>query len=351
MIKKIKIKNFQSHKNSELLLHKGVNVIVGSSDSGKSAIIRALKWVVFNKPKGDGYRNWEGGDTEVTLETEQSKITRLKSNTENKYFLENRKGTLVFAAFGHDIPKEISDELNIEEVNLQTQSDSPFLISNTSGEVAHHFNKMAGIDKIDYARQKIQSRLNQVTSNIQRKTEQRTELRKSISEFDYLDDLEIKVDDIGKQENLINKDEEKIKNLNKIKSEITDKNNKIQYLEKYIKAEILLNKITALLETKKELNQQIHSIQNQIKKLSFLDKQMSDLKDIEKGESLVDDLMKIASMRNEKNKQSSDLNYLMEKIIYADELIEKRKTKNQEQEQLYKENMKGNCPLCNSKLT
>ena len=46
MIDKIKIENIQSHKNTELNLSNGINVIVGSSNNGKSAILRALYWAI-----------------------------------------------------------------------------------------------------------------------------------------------------------------------------------------------------------------------------------------------------------------------------------------------------------------
>ena len=48
MIKSLHIQNFQSHKKTTLKFHKGINVVIGQSDSGKSAIIRALNWTINN---------------------------------------------------------------------------------------------------------------------------------------------------------------------------------------------------------------------------------------------------------------------------------------------------------------
>ena len=76
MIKKLHIRNFQSHKDSRLIFSDGVNVIVGNSDSGKSAILRALNWVITNRPSGDSYiSNW-GGPTYVIVETEEGTVIR-----------------------------------------------------------------------------------------------------------------------------------------------------------------------------------------------------------------------------------------------------------------------------------
>lgn len=54
-ISRIEIVNFQSHSYTDLYLSDGVNVIVGPSDSGKTAIIRAIKWVLFNEPSGSSF--------------------------------------------------------------------------------------------------------------------------------------------------------------------------------------------------------------------------------------------------------------------------------------------------------
>ncbi|MCK9524299.1 MAG: AAA family ATPase, partial [Limnochordia bacterium] len=39
MIEKLTLKNFQSHKHSELEFAPGLNAIIGQSDSGKSALL------------------------------------------------------------------------------------------------------------------------------------------------------------------------------------------------------------------------------------------------------------------------------------------------------------------------
>ena len=55
MIKSIDIENFQSHKKTRIDFDPGVNVIIGRSDSGKTSILRALNWVINNKPSGEAF--------------------------------------------------------------------------------------------------------------------------------------------------------------------------------------------------------------------------------------------------------------------------------------------------------
>lgn len=48
MLKVIRIKNFESHEDTEIVFDSGFNVVVGDSDGGKSSLIRALDLVSTN---------------------------------------------------------------------------------------------------------------------------------------------------------------------------------------------------------------------------------------------------------------------------------------------------------------
>ncbi len=146
MLQKIEINNFQSHKNSVLEFDKGVNIIVGTSDSGKSSIMRAINKVLRNRPLGDGFCSYWGGKTSILLQTENVEIEWTKSNPD-AYRLNDTE----FKAFGTDVPEEIKQELNMDLVNIQNQHDSSFLISKSPGEVAQHFNKIAHLENINIA--------------------------------------------------------------------------------------------------------------------------------------------------------------------------------------------------------
>ena len=69
MITKIEIKNFQSHKHTVIDFSNGVNVIIGSSDCGKSAIIKAMRWCITNSPAGNSFRSNFASEKEPTSVT------------------------------------------------------------------------------------------------------------------------------------------------------------------------------------------------------------------------------------------------------------------------------------------
>lgn len=144
----IEIQNFQSHKHTVLPLSPGTNVIVGASDSGKSAILRALTWVITNRPLGDAFRSEWGGETKVSLVTSDGHtVDRVRSASRNDYVVDG----VVLSAFGTEVPEEVTNVLRLDELSVQGQMDSPFLLAMSPGEAARLLNRAASLDEIDRA--------------------------------------------------------------------------------------------------------------------------------------------------------------------------------------------------------
>src|SRR5690554_3878620 len=108
-IKKVILENFQSHKYTEIELDQYLNVIVGPSDQGKTAIIRGLKWALFNEPSGDFFiREGETECSVTVIFNDNSKIKRYRSKNKNVYYLYNNEGKeLILEGFGTKVPQEV----------------------------------------------------------------------------------------------------------------------------------------------------------------------------------------------------------------------------------------------------
>jgi DNA repair protein SbcC/Rad50 len=163
MLQSIELKDFQSHKSRRLELHPGVNSIVGPSDSGKSAIVRALLWLITNRPLGEGFvshwnRTPKGGLKEETSATAVLDNGVIISRARSKDFNGYRIGERELEAIRADIPEEVVSQLNFGEVNIQRQMDAPFLLSESPGEVARFFNRTIKLDLIDSLLTLIESR-------------------------------------------------------------------------------------------------------------------------------------------------------------------------------------------------
>ena len=62
MINKLKTKNYQSHQDTELNFDPGVNIIIGSSNEGKSVIMRVFEWIINNRPLGASFVSYWNKD-------------------------------------------------------------------------------------------------------------------------------------------------------------------------------------------------------------------------------------------------------------------------------------------------
>jgi exonuclease SbcC len=183
MIDKLEMVNFQSHKNSTIEFGSGVNVIVGSSDSGKSAILRALLWVITNQPAGDGFRRHGTKETRVSLSIDGTTIDRIKSDSKNLYRIDGRE----HKAFGKgQVPPEIAEFLNFHDINFSKQMDPAFMLSNSPGEVARYLNQIVKLDTIDQSMSNITSWQRNNNRDIRETTERIDELKGDLKEFAYL---------------------------------------------------------------------------------------------------------------------------------------------------------------------
>ena len=149
MIQKLRIKNYQSHKDTTLILHPGVNVIVGQSQNGKSALLRSLVWVKDNRPLGFGFNSWftKGKEpTEVEVQVDGISIIKTKSKSKTTYTINEKD---LDYKEGKGIPDEVTRLLNLSELNIQPQLDPFFLINSSPQEVARTFNRVTKVEHTD----------------------------------------------------------------------------------------------------------------------------------------------------------------------------------------------------------
>jgi exonuclease SbcC len=211
MIQKLKIQNFQSHKDTTLEFHSGVNVIVGASDSGKTAILRALRWLIWNRPNGEDFRSDWGGDTRISMsvsnltsfESVDNSITIIREKgKENIYEILGiiDMGVKTLKAFGTSVPEEIQHALNIDSTNLQKQFDSPFLISSSPGEVAAYFNQVAHLEKIDSSVSYVNGKILNLNSALKASQLTLGEFHEELEKFSYIDKFEIDLEELEHQQ-------------------------------------------------------------------------------------------------------------------------------------------------------
>lgn len=192
MLKHIKIGNFQIHANTELDFDSGMNVIAGSSDNGKSSIIRAIRWVVTNRPSGFAFhKHGTNEDTVVSLEFDDTTVGRCKGLKNSGGYKWQGK---TFSALRTDVPPEIQRALNMGDINIQSQHDPYFLLQDSPGEVAKKLNVVAGLsiigETIQYANAHVRSRKEEVGSLLQQISRTKEELSSTDWAEQYKEDVE-----------------------------------------------------------------------------------------------------------------------------------------------------------------
>lgn len=256
MIIKVEIENFQSHKNTVLEFVPGTNVVIGESDAGKSAIFRAINWVITNRPLGDTFRSDWGGDTRVAIYTsEGDAIERIKTASRNVYVINGKALT----AFGSEVPEQVSEILRMDEANIQSQMDVPFLLAVSPGEAARMLNKAASIDDIDYTISNLRGEYQKISNNVKFNEGKLKDYEEKIKEYDNIPILEEKLErventekELEKQEQMLVKLSQLVSDIRRIHTELEKTKNIPQTIQKF---EQILSRYKEYGEQRKRLDQ------------------------------------------------------------------------------------------------
>ena len=347
MIDKIKIENIQSHKNTELNLSNGINVIVGSSNNGKSAILRALYWAIYNRPLGIDTlcSHWalddkgkQKSDMKVTITKGDDVLIRKKSKDSNLYSINDK----VLEAIKTDVPNEVKEFFKLNETNIQKQQDTPFLVSSSNYEVAKYFNSIARLDVIDKVLSYTEQTKRKVRYKIEDMETQSKEYETLIDSYKWVDSIVPKLEEYEQVDSEFNKLNSEFKTIS---ISIIDYEN---YLAKINSVKSVLDVKEAISEydnISKEIEQkeyELNEITNTISKYDKLInkvKVFTDIKDVSDKIATYDKLCtKVSTI-----KQSIDsITDTLDSYRYYTKLIE---SKLSEVDKLKKQ-LPTICPLC-----
>lgn len=184
MIDAIELTDWEGHKHSLLELDENVTVITGKSHNGKSSIIRAIDWVLNNRPVSTAYfpRGKKKPESTVSISTEDGFISRIRNKQNN--FYETDDG--VFTALRSGVPDEVKDFLGMTEINLQLQKDVHFMLTDTAGKRAKQLNEIAGLSEMDTAIEKINRLHRAVNAKYDTKTTILSDLEKEYKALEWV---------------------------------------------------------------------------------------------------------------------------------------------------------------------
>ena len=346
MITSAHLQNCQSHKDTIIHLHEGVNVFVGDTDAGKSALMRGLRYVLYNKNHKELLSHW-GGVLQVELNIDSNKLIR-KSDGKEIYILND----LELHSFGTKVPSEIEKVINMGEINNQEQIDSFFLLNETAGYVATYLNKIANLEQIDSTTKSIKSELNETKRLIEHKKEDLKKKAIELESFAFLSDFEKDLQDAE----LLQDDVEGIVvnlkiirhllgEIKQCKKEIKKNNNILNLKDDVYSALGLTNEIQILNVARNRLNGYLDS-------LSDIDTKTEELNNLLDLKDLVADALKLKTKQNDLQAKLDTFDDISDRISTINTRIENTQLEIAKDKEIYETELHklGKCFFCGSKL-
>lgn len=182
-LKRVILENFQSHRQTEIVLAPTVSALIGESDQGKSAVVRALRWLFYNKPQGAEFVRVGADSCRVAAEFDDGvTVIREKRGRVNRYEIRHPgREPEVLEGVGREVPAQVREVVEIcplrlegasFELHVAHQLDPPFLLKETPAVRARAVGHLSGTDLFDAADKRAARRLSDL-SRLRRELEEK----------------------------------------------------------------------------------------------------------------------------------------------------------------------------------
>jgi len=362
MIRKIRLKNWKSHKQSELEFRKGTNVLTGIIGAGKSTVVEALCYALFGTYPA--LKSNSVNLNEIIMnkpnQMEEAKVELEFDYNEKNYLIErtvflgkNANQAKIFEEgrlLAGPKPKDVNEKINeIIEMNYDLfsravyseQNQIDFFLKLDPSTRKKKFDEILDLEKYEKARKTnitVKNRIKKIAEEKEELIKKNTDLidEKALKELNEKKELkEKRMKELEEEKEA--KEKELEQNLKKIK-ELEEKEKKFKNLnEKAIKTE---SKIT---ETEKKLKEEEIEIkegekEKQEKKLTELKKEKKEIEVKKKEFSAIQ--VKFNTQKEKKNligkEQEKKKELIPEEITSKEKMEEKTREKETELNEIKK---------------
>lgn len=293
MLKNITIQNFKTHKKTKLDFVDGINVIYGLGLSGKSNILKALNWIVFNRPSGFRFHSHFATPeepTQVSVLLDDKEIISIKGFKDTVYKINGEN----FRSFGTSLPIPVVKAFDLSQINFANQLDPPFLVTNTPGEIGKIFNQLTKAEQVDKWISSLTTKINEANTVLKIKNKEKDEAEIQLKKLAVVDQIE-------------------------------------PLMNRYIKYTERSQSLLETIEYTEELQNEILNIQSWIKsiKIKKIESLFSDLCDAFEGIKKHNEVIKMLEELSIKEKQISKLKVVVNEVVPVFkhlEVVEKKKT-------------------------
>ncbi|MCL5433728.1 MAG: SMC family ATPase [Candidatus Marsarchaeota archaeon] len=332
MLKKLELKNWKTHKQSEFEFQKGVNVIIGIMGAGKSSVLDAISFALFGTfPQLSSKRTSLHGlitnrpekadEAEVSLsfivDNDEYKVTRRITEKGSTAKLE--KNSMLMQTQATKVTDEISELLKIDydtfsRVIYSEQNGLDYFLDLTKGDRKHEIDHMLGLDSFATAEENSTTLINTIRTSIKY-------IEDSISKIDEKELNEsfekLNVEQKGTKKEL----EYVLKKEKEIAEELNIKKKEIEKLKIALNEKHKLNdEISKLQGTINTLSNEVNLLKSKNLNKNIFSKEYTKIKE---------DILKIklheSKIRKEKDETSNKIGELNSKISINKKKLEEKK--------------------------
>jgi len=338
-IKSVKIENFANHKDTFVTLEPGTNIITGTSDSGKTAFVRALMFVLDNMSSGTSYVNklTKAKFAKVTVEfTDGRVISRSKGDSVNKVEFKHPEDEnfTVYSNFSTKYPEAVNtfllnlpkDEEN-KALYYAKQSKKLFLIDQTSQSMPKTLSQLLNIGDLEEVGKILGSEVNAIEKSFKLKSKDYDQLKTEIDEkyADLETDLVHKtsLEQLLESCTLIEEDCNQISGyINKLKR-LKDSNREIS--NTISECEKIVNSVSDHLDELETLEDKFKNLSSYIKIVNKYNNNKATLEaEISKAKAICDEnfvqsISDIESLKNKLNDLKKFINFFLDQQTLIDD--------------------------------
>lgn len=314
-ISKVIIENFQSHSNTEIDFG-DFNGIIGPSDNGKTAIIRAIIWALYNNPSGTSFIKKGENKCQVTLLFDDgASIVKTRTPKIHSYDLsEPGKEPMHLEAFGVGPVDEVVAFHRMgfvdlfgekQALNVCEQLDAPFFLGESPATKALIIGRLGNTEVIDKAIKNNAADLREVKAQIKIYKSELKEVKSELKELKSLDKMGNAIEIAKIKLDRIKMIEAKNHNIIDISHKIKDKINQVNSLKSLVGVDEVMNDVISSLDDLLIKERKLLNIKDINKKVKQGEKRLSELSKISKVD--IDEVIRLINSLDVCIEKSKDI--------------------------------------------